>query len=404
MSKMNLRGLFLLMGALLALGPAVRAQEKPETPLTLDEEYARLAELVPGFGGMYLDERGTTHVYLQDLSLAEKVQGLGEQVEVHQGEYDFRDLYAWKDELRPLLAQRGAAFLDIDEMRNRIVFGVERESLGDFDQELQSLLRNTSIPAQAVVVEEAETYEPVELLTDKIRPVPAGVQISRPIDADTTSVCTLGANATWFGMFGLVTASHCSKTRSVVDGTKFSQNLPSKENQIATEIIDPPFFILGICPSGRLCRRSDALFAFYDSPFLPQQGKIANTIDCPTLSGSLLVDPDKPRLSVSGGLTVNLLPPVGLPIRKVGRTTGCTSGPQKSTCVDTNVSNSPFTMICQNIVSAGGKPGDSGSPVFMMGTKGAILTGILWGVANNTYVYSPWGNVVAELGSLDPTP
>jgi len=402
MSKMILRGLFLGVGALLAAAPALWAQA--EEPPSLDEEYARIAERVPGFGGLYLDERGTTHVYLQDLSLAEKVQDLGEQVEVHQGEYDFRDLYVWKDELRPLLAQRGAAFLDIDERRNRIVFGVERESLGDFDQELQSLLRNTSIPYQAVVVEEAEAFEPVELLTDKIRPVPAGAQISRPLNANTASVCTLGANATWFGMFGLVTASHCSKTRGDVDGTKFSQNLPSEENQIATEIIDPPWFVFGVCPPGRLCRRSDALFAFYDSPVLSQQGKIANTIDCPAASGSLLVDPDKPRISVSGALTVNVLLPAGLPVRKVGRTTGCTSGLQTSTCVDTNVKDTIFTMVCQNIVSAGANKGDSGSPVFMMGTKGAWLTGILWGVANGTYAYSPWSNVVAELGSLDPKP
>src|SRR6185295_6756320 len=115
MSKLQLRGLFcLLIGALPALAPVARAQETV-APLTLDQEYARLAEQVPGFGGLYLDEEGTTHVYLQDLSRAREVQGLGERVEVHQGQYDFRDLMAWKDELRPLLARRGAAFLDIEE-------------------------------------------------------------------------------------------------------------------------------------------------------------------------------------------------------------------------------------------------------------------------------------------------
>jgi hypothetical protein len=61
---------FLWVGMLLAAGPAVRAQEEGKTPLTLDEEYARLAEEVPGFGGLYLDAEGTTHVYLRDLSRA----------------------------------------------------------------------------------------------------------------------------------------------------------------------------------------------------------------------------------------------------------------------------------------------------------------------------------------------
>jgi hypothetical protein len=91
-------------------------------PSNLDEEFARLAEKVPGFGG--LGEAGTTQVYLQDLSRAREVQDLGERVEVRQGEHDFRDLLAWKDALRPLLAEKGAVLLDIEERRNRLVFGV----------------------------------------------------------------------------------------------------------------------------------------------------------------------------------------------------------------------------------------------------------------------------------------
>lgn len=106
----------LLVGTLLAAGPAVQAQEQ-ELLLTLDEEFSLLAEQVPGFGGLYLDEEGTTHVYLQDLSRAREVQDLGERVEVHQGAYDFRDLFAWKREVRDLMAEPGVLSLDIDERR-----------------------------------------------------------------------------------------------------------------------------------------------------------------------------------------------------------------------------------------------------------------------------------------------
>ena len=45
--------------ALLVSVPAVRAQDLPRS---LDDEYAAMAEKVRGFGGLYLDERGTTHV------------------------------------------------------------------------------------------------------------------------------------------------------------------------------------------------------------------------------------------------------------------------------------------------------------------------------------------------------
>lgn len=106
MSTLRFWGCFVLVGALLSV-PAAQAQDEGTTPLTLDEEYARLAEEVPGFGGLYLDPEGTTHVYLLDLSRAREVQDLGERVEVHQGLYDFRDLFAWKEEVRPLLSQRG---------------------------------------------------------------------------------------------------------------------------------------------------------------------------------------------------------------------------------------------------------------------------------------------------------
>ena len=73
MLKVRVWGCFLMMGALLAAGPAVRAQEEVPTGLTLDEEFARLAEAVPGFGGLYLDDEGTTHVFLKDLSRAREV-------------------------------------------------------------------------------------------------------------------------------------------------------------------------------------------------------------------------------------------------------------------------------------------------------------------------------------------
>jgi hypothetical protein len=148
--------------AILSGAAAARAQDQglAATPSILDLEYARIAEQVPGFGGLYLDDRGTTHVYLQDLSYAREVQYLGERVEVHQGDYAFRDLSAWKSEARQLLSRPGILALEIDEARNRLVIVAEAAYALRLRLELRELLRPTSVPAAAVLVDAAGPMDP----------------------------------------------------------------------------------------------------------------------------------------------------------------------------------------------------------------------------------------------------
>jgi hypothetical protein len=351
----------MVAGTLLAVVPAY-AQET-DMPLTLDEEYARLAEEVPGFGGLYLDADGTTHVYLVDLSREREVQGLGERVVVQQGDYDFGDLLAWKDELRPQLRQRGVVFLDISERHNRLVLGVERTAVEAFTAGLEKFLRGTRVPPEAVVVEVAEPIVPLAQLTDGFRPVPGGVQIQN----QNGSSCTVGVNATRQGVRGFVTASHCTETRSVVEGTDFFQTAVGLFSHVGVETVDPPFFIGGSCPSGRRCRFSDTAFVAYDSPSLSQRGQIANPLFCnPFGAGPLTVDALNPRVPVNGFIFGT--PASGSLLAKVGRTTGCTTGTVDDTCVDVNVviPVGPFfigtdmTMLCQSTVTAAAAPGDSG--------------------------------------------
>ncbi len=395
MSKSCFWGRFLWVATLLlSMVPAVRAQQ---TPMNLDDEYARMAEKVPGFGGLYVDEKGTTHVYLQDLARAGEMQGLAERVVFHQGDYDYRDLYAWKNQVRPELNEAGAVFLDIDERRNRLVFGVEREAIDKFTGELQSFLKGTRVPPEAVIVEAAEPIQPLEMLTDKIRPVPAGVQISRPINSTSYSICTLGTNAVRFGVKGFITASHCTATRGVVEGSVFFQNTPGGSNQIGVETIDPPFIVGGSCPAGRLCRSSDAAFVAYDSTVLSAGPKIANPLVWGLGSGTLTVSPVTPRLTVTGFLFGSVSS--GSVVYKVGRTTGGTFGSVTNTCVDTNLFASTITMLCQDWTGAGSAGGDSGAPVFTRSGGEATLAGILWGGNGSSTVYSPWLYVFVELGA-----
>src|SRR4051812_49921355 len=125
------------------------------------------------------------------------MQGRGRRVVFKQGCYNCGHLFAWKDQVRPQLAQPGAVYLDTDEQRNRLVFGVERAYIDRFNEGLQSFLRGTRVPPAAVIVEASEPIVlTTEILTNKIRPVPAGVLITRPLGSFYVfGPCTLRANA-----------------------------------------------------------------------------------------------------------------------------------------------------------------------------------------------------------------
>jgi hypothetical protein len=397
----------LATGAMLAAAPSARAQSTA-MPASLDDEFSQLAEQVPGFGGLYLDADGTTHVYLTDLSRAGEVQDLGKRVAVEPADYDFRDLHAWKQALRQLLAQRGALSLDIDENRNRLLFNVEMADLEAFTATLGRFLARLRVPKEAVLVEPSEPDVVQELLTDKMRPVPAGSQISPG--------CTLGANAHLLGAgagAGFVTASHCTASQGVLDGTIFFQNDPSPaSNRVGVETFDPQLFTGGPCPLGRKCRFSDAAFVAYDSTADSAGGQIANAMFCGTFAPqSTLVNGFLPRLPVTAVTLANSLS--GTVLTKVGKTSGCTFGTLQRTCEDTNAFkrqkvaggltisvDTGITLLCQNRVGAFSAPGDSGSPVFIRNGNEATLAGILWGGNGTGFSYSPWLWVATELGAV----
>ena len=383
----------LVAGALFATvltAPPAGAQDGRDPGFrTLDDEYAELADRIPGFGGLFLDEAGHAHVYLTDVSRGREVQELAAGgVQVHRGDYDFRSLAGWKSRLLPLLDLPGAVFLDADERSNRLVLGVE----GGTNERVEAALRESGVPRAAVVVEDSEPIAPMAELTDQFRPIPAGVQIRNQDGGG----CTLGINAMGATGRGFVTASHCSLLQFVLDGTVFFQRSVAPGNRVGVEVTDPPFFAGGSCPSGRLCRYSDASFVDYDSDSLPQMSLIANPSYCALDVGSRTVLPALPRLTLDGTVPTTL--PSGAVVQKVGKTTGCTLGSVKSSCFDANVKDTVFTLKCQTRVSSGAQGGDSGSPVFQQHGAEATLAGILWGGTSNTFVYSPWIWVQSELG------
>jgi len=98
-------------------------------------------------------------------------------------------------------------------------------------------------------------------------------------------------------------------------------------------------------------------------------------------------------------------------VNKVGRTTGWTQGNVTRTCVDTNVSGTNITQLCQTFVenpigAVVVQGGDSGSGVFRITAGSSVqMVGILWrGNSPGTqFVFSPLKQVEDELGRLVTT-
>jgi hypothetical protein len=366
-------------------------------PENLDDLLARVAEQVPGFGGLHL-EGDVLKVHLTDPAQ----QGAAERAiavvfgvdrlpaggaQVVPAQYGFRELKAWQRDANALLSLEGVVFTDADEVANRVLIGIDREELRG---RVEAELRRLGVPADASAVVVTEPVVQLVTLRDRVRPLQGGLQINFP-----GYLCTYGFNAVRAGVNGFVTNSHCTTKQGGVEGTKYWQPLQTVDaTSIGTEIADPVYSKAN-CPKsvkGKVCRQSDSSFARlevsdYDLGGLAQTTGLGSL----TLAGTYRITGEQSTVTV--GTTVN----------KVGRTTGWSQGKVTNTCVNTGVSGSNVVQLCQNFVSAAVDSGDSGSPVFMISgsNANATLAGILWGGSGTTtFVYSPIGNVEAELGAL----
>ncbi|HET8624295.1 MAG TPA: hypothetical protein VFM14_12090 [Gemmatimonadales bacterium] len=185
-----------------------------------------------------------------------------------------------------------------------------------------------------------------------------------------------------------------------MEGTDYGQPLLS-QGVVADEVADPPFFTGGQCPATRRCRWSDAARAQYRGGFSGQRGVISRTSEPNRKRNNLEITR---TFTINGELASGGV--VGATANKIGRTTGWTQGQITQTNVTTSVSGSNITMLGQTLVSAGVGGGDSGSPVFVLGSGSNVtLLGILWGGSSNgrSFVYSPISTVEGELGPLAST-
>jgi hypothetical protein len=148
-----------------------------------------------------------------------------------------------------------------------------------------------------------------------------------------------------------------------------------------------------------MCRYSDAARAAYVDGADQALGQIART-SAPNnnsleITGTFTITADDCTTTEGGCLAV------GTTVNKVGRTTGWTAGVITNKCVHTGVQGTRIVQLCQTFVTAGVAGGDSGSDVFqVLSATDVKLVGILWGGSGSSFVYSPFANVVKELGPL----
>jgi hypothetical protein len=310
------------------------------------------------------------------------------------------DVARWFAESSPVvLALPGAVFADNDEDNNRLVFGVERAAA---ITGVRTALAHLGVPSSAFSVRVTAPIYNVDTLRDKFRPTIAGIQIHFG-----QFLCSLGFNADDGTDRSLITASHCTNKQGGVEGTQYFQPLSTVDaTVIATEVEDPRYFRGGECPRGRKCRFSDSARASYSANVASTRGSIAQT--SAANNGSLEVTGS---FTVTGQDDATTNFPSKTIVNKVGRTTGWTQGEVTATCVNTNVSGTNISQLCQTFVqnpqgAVVVQGGDSGSGVFRI-TAGSNVTlvGILWGGNGNgtLFVFSPLKQVEDELGDLVAT-
>jgi hypothetical protein len=365
-------------------------------PATLDDEFERVArEEVPGFAGHYLDDEGRSVVLLADAAqrtAAEryvaayraKVGRVAGRPLMKTVRYDFIQLKRWRDLVIPFMRGDGVFTLDIDEVDNRVTFGVRDTVIA---AELRRAILAAGVPQDAVALEVQAAPEFRQHLQGYYRPNHPGFQV-RNASGKTCTLTVLAGGTNQHLTTVFYTASHCTATYLGEDYLAEYQPTIS-EPAIGWEYFDmPPYW----CPQYNMnCRYSDA--AMFGANGIPEQyawGRIARPTNYAIgQRGSLLVDTANPFV-IASNLSNHEV--VGWWMDKVGRTSGWTRGQVEQTCVIIG------QLVCQYIGSIWSEGGDSGSPIFYVDVSGPNpgsgsninFSGILWGGPVGDFTTTYW--------------
>jgi hypothetical protein len=372
---------------------------------TLDDRYAEIARIVPGFGGLFLDGSGRPTVYLEDPGkLAALRPVIMARISVRELQaadwrvlptrYPYDSLLSWERAIEPRIVS--GVWADIDERENRVAIGLASDA---DSTSLRRTARALGIPDGALSLLFATPPRPASCSTlvsvcDTVR---SGIAVTR-VGGNS---CTLGPSVASIydsDKYYLVN-SHCTDSLFMLDSAQFYQPIQSYGVYMGQEVWDIyqtywRAFLQGIG------RASDVAVVKLSTSLPSVVGMIAKTIDT-TYGwgggvGSLTV-------ATPSYLSVATMPASmisGSVVHKVGATSGHTSGVITQTC-HTLLSYGRGKLWCQYDASAYTAPGDSGSPVLVrFGGDSVKVVGIVWGSNPSimAMTFSPSEGISEDLG------
>jgi hypothetical protein len=366
----------------------------------LDDWFAKVAERVPGFAGVYLNPEGDLVIALADQSQANLAKvatdaarvalRLESEPVVVQADFSFAYLSSIRRQVYDHIEELGPLAIDIDEQRNRLVLDVET----DRDRtRLEAALLAKDVPSTAIVVQAVGgRINSVDSLTgyDPTNPERGGLHI-RALGVG----CTLGFNAWYQGVKVFSTASHCSTTFAGPDPTEQWGQPFRTSDHIGLEHSDPPWAWYPECPVWLVprCRRSDVLLGRYDAGVNAVVGLIARTTP---QEGSIYIDASQPSYELVGwGHAFQ-----NMAVWMTGRVSGRRSGTVTLTCrtvEDADEDGHYFT--CQHQANYLQNIGDSGAPILYMWANGDVgLVGTHKGFYFGQSLFSPMSGINEDFG------
>jgi hypothetical protein len=144
-----------------SLSQSARESLPPSPAATVNTQWAALARVVPGGWGGYFLERGSPYIYLVDPSqvgvAVPALQAGGIPVTpgvgVKQGRWDFAQLFDWNAYIVHRMGREsfaGVNAVDLDEARNRIMYGVPDDGMRT---RLEGFLDGLDLPCDLIRIE-----------------------------------------------------------------------------------------------------------------------------------------------------------------------------------------------------------------------------------------------------------
>jgi hypothetical protein len=403
----------------------------------------RLANEIPGFGGIFINSANELVAYVKDTSTHRTLaasattalkahlasDGFGiprnrpTSVRTLSADYDWPTLSAYRDFISDsLLGIRGVVIVAIDVAVNRVSVTVQAGAAADVTQ---ALVRH-NIPLAAINISTgdaprnmSETRRSVDRRR-RFTPTFTSLQDAQPdslmggvkITTDSGS-CSIGAVVDSAGSTRLLTASHCSHVMWHLDGSAVRTGA---FDNIGHETADPDPSVTCILPCRYHRGSDDALFSM-DSTYgvaHAKRGVIARTTsrDSSNLTGTIHVSlsSTSPFLYIANTVSASTLF-IGEVVDKMGEHSGWQYGHVFKVCAD-YWARGDGRLDCATEVAGDVMDGDSGGPVFLYdGYDGALLAGTTNAKDTNfpsndsvwtAYFFSNWDAITTELGAIDP--